>query len=914
MGRALTKTAALIALFFVSGLASLVFETLWLRQAGLVFGNTVWATSITTASFMAGLALGSGIAARVGGRFTQPLRAYAALELVVGAAGLALVFALPVLVSALAPTFRPFLDSPAALNAVRMALAFVLLLVPATAMGATLPIAARALGPLEPDFGRLLGRLYGFNTIGAMAGALAGEVVLIERLGLRGTGVAAASLDLAVATAAFALARSFPAPGREPASAARLGLSGPTWRLLGAAFTCGGILLAFEVVWFRFLLLFLEATSLIFAVLLAVVLGGLALGGLAAAAWLRRDPNAHHRLAGVALLAGATAVLSYAAFPFALASFHRSLMTGFWEVAWFGTRLMLPTCFFSGALFPLLGKALREQIPSEARAAGWLVLANTLGGVFGALLGGFVLLPRLGVEQSLFLLGSTYGVVAALVGLGRGAETWSSKVRIRTLWAPLAAFVAATLLFPHGLMKNHYVPQAMQRWMGDKSQMAAMREGRTETVVYLRRDFLGEPLYYRLITNSISMASTYVGSQRYMGLFAWWPLALHPRPEAALLISFGVGATASALVQSDTLREIDIVDTSSDILEMSRLAIPGAHPLDDPRVRVHVEDGRFFLTTTERTYDIITSEPPPPKEVVSLYTREYFELLRRRLRPGGLATYWLPVAILEPSDFKAIVSAFCAAFSDCSLWTGYGPEWMLAGTEGSFVRPSDEEVGRLWSHPRSGPALRRAGLEAPEQLGSLFIADARQLAELTAGVLPVDDDHPYRITPHRASLRADFYGSFASTAASRDRFAESAVVRALWPDALRERTLAYFGPQAVINRQAWSAYGAAQVGVADARELLLGSALQAPVSWILLSGDAEQEIAARAVLRGADGALAREHLGIGALAARDYAGAERHFAAALAAGAEPARLDPLRALAREAAGAAGTASVTLLTP
>ena len=637
-------------------------------------------------------------------------------------------FAFPALISLLAPVFRPFLSTPAALNAVHMGLAFVLLLVPATAMGATLPIVAQALSPRQPDFGRVLGRLYGFNTIGAVAGAIAGEVLLIERLGIRGTGVVAASLDLAVAAAALALASAFQAPGRDSASDAGLRRSGPAWRFLGAAFICGGILLALEVVWFRFLLLFLEATSLIFAVLLAVVLAGIALGGLAAAAWLRRDPDAHHRVAGVALLAGVTAALSYAAFTGALLSFHRSLMTGFWEVAWFGTRLMLPTCFLSGVLFPLLGKSLREHVPSEARVAGWLTLANTLGGASGALLGGFVLLPRLGVEQSLFLLAATYGVVPALAGLGLRGPAWSRKGRIRTLWATVAAFAAALVLFPHGLMRNHYVPQATRRWMGDQS-----RDG---------RDARGPDRDGRLPAPGLPGRAPVLppGHQLHLhGLHIRGQPALHGPVRlvaARAAPAAGDGAAHQLWRGRDRERARAIGHPASDRRRGHLLRRPGAEPAGHPgrasarrSPRARARRGRALLPHHHEA-DLPTSsppEPPPPKEVVSLYTREYFELsAARRLRPGGLATYWLPVAILEPSDFKAIVRAFCDAFSDCSLWTGYGPEWMLAGTGGSFARPSDEGVGRLWSHPRSGRALRRAGLEVNEQLGTLFIADARQ--------------------------------------------------------------------------------------------------------------------------------------------------------------------------------------------
>jgi spermidine synthase len=164
------------------------------------------------------------------------------------------------------------------------------------------------------------------------------------------------------------------------------------------------------------------------------------------------------------------------------------------------------------------------------------------------------------------------------------------------------------------------------------------------------------------------------------------PLALRSEARDALLISFGVGSTAKALTDSAGLRHIDVVDISREILEMSSIIYPDAgNPLQDKRVDVHVEDGRFFLGTTARKYDLITSEPPPPKVsgVVNLYSREYFTAIREHLNPGGYTSYWLPVYQLEPLDTLAIISAFCAAFDDCSLWAGAGLEWMLLGSNGA---------------------------------------------------------------------------------------------------------------------------------------------------------------------------------------------------------------------------------------
>jgi len=202
-------TPILCGLFFLSGAAALLFETLWFRQAGLAFGNSVWASSLVLSSFMAGLALGNGLMARHGGRIRHPVRLYAGFEAVIALAGVTLVLGLPQLGHWLAPVFRQLLEQPIALNGLRLGSAFVLLLLPATAMGATLPVLVKALLAHDANFGSVLGRLYGWNTLGAVAGAVAGEWFLIEWFGIRGTAVVAGGFDIAAAVVALGLSRRF---------------------------------------------------------------------------------------------------------------------------------------------------------------------------------------------------------------------------------------------------------------------------------------------------------------------------------------------------------------------------------------------------------------------------------------------------------------------------------------------------------------------------------------------------------------------------------------------------------------------------------------------------------------------------------------------------------------------------------
>ena len=197
------------------------------------------------------------------------------------------------------------------------------------------------------------------------------------------------------------------------------------------------------------------------------------------------------------------------------------------------------------------------------------------------------------------------------------------------------------------------------------------------------------------------------------------------------------------------------------MLQLSAVAFPpGSDPLDDPRVRIHIEDGRFFLSTAQPHYDIITSEPPPPKAagIVNLYSQEYFQLIRDRLADGGIATYWLPVYQMEADESRAIIRAFCSAFEDCSLWTGQGLEWMLVGTRGARGPNNPERFASQWHDPVVRERLREAGLESPSQLGALFLADAKTLKELTADDPPLDDDHPHRFVA--ASARPSYSSQY----------------------------------------------------------------------------------------------------------------------------------------------------------
>jgi spermidine synthase len=878
---------------FLSGAAALLFETLWFRQAALAFGNTVWAASLVLAAFMAGLGIGNVWAAHSGGRLTRPVRAYSIIELLIGGTGLAVAWSLPHLGPVFAPLFGPLQGRPLALNTLRFALSSALLMAPAVAMGATLPLLVRGFLAQRPGFGSALGQLYGWNTLGAVAGALAGEGLLISVLGLRGTGLAAAALNAGAALLAWLWAREM--VGADVDARPSPAWAGPaSLGILTSAAVCGAILLAFEVVWFRFMLLFVLGTNTAFAAMLAVVLAGIALGGLVASAILRRLPGAHRAAPLVALLAGTCAVATFSLFRFATRD--PQVTDRFGVVAVLCVPLFFPVAFLSGGLFTLLGAALQERVGEAARATGALTLANTFGATLGSLAAALVLLPRLGLERSFFVLAAGYGI-AALAAWPRG----STRRAVRWVdGAVVLAYVLALAFFPFGLMNRAYLGRVVARFERMGYRLVAQREGLTETAQYLRRDFLGRPLIVSLVTNGHPMSDTSWSARRYMALFSHLPLALRETPPTrALLICYGVGSTARSLVAHRELAEIDVVDISRTVLDMAGLtASPDGNPLEDPRVGVHVEDGRFFLQTTKKRYDLITGEPPPPKHagIVNLYTREHFSLIRERLTDGGMASYWLPMVLLDSRDAKAIVSAFCSVFDDCTLWSGSGLEWILLGSRGASSPVSGSALGRPWREPPVAAELVALGFEGPHSLGATFLGDSEFLEDWVGATPALVDDHPLRISPgypDPGRRDPDILGVMEARR-SRGRFESSAWVRRVWPGELRESTLGAFSEMAALNEGLvpstepwWRTLGKMQE---------LSSSPIGPLLLLSSSPDAQRILrSATSEERASSGALYQQ--AIGELAVGDDAAAERSLAIVLGRNPEAERVAQLRALA-----------------
>lgn len=421
------------------------------------------------------------------------------------------------------------------------------------------------------------------------------------------------------------------------------------------------------------------------------------------------------------------------------------------------------------------------------------------------------------------------------------------------------AWVAALATFPAGSMHELNFTRAVQAYAGDGSKIVATREGTSETIFVMQQQWLGKPVYSRLVTNGFSMSGTATAALRYMKYFVYWPMILHQTPiRRVLVICYGVGATASAATDIASAESIDVVEISRDIVTASdAIYPPDRHPLQDPRVRLHIEDGRNFLQATGERFDLITGEPPPPRTpgAVNIYTREYFQLIYDRLADGGMTTYWVPVARPNPgTDVNTIIRAFCDVFDDCSLWNGTPYDLMLAGTRHAAGPIAETEFARPWVTPGLESKLREVGFESPQQVGATFLGDADYLRALTVSTPPLTDNFPQRLrpVPGRPSLSDPNYASDPHVAAlfqqvidplrARTAFHSSSLVRRLWPDGLIAKTHAFFDVQRVINRVIWEG-GNPLRQIEDLHAVLTQTSLRTLPLWIMGTDEIKERIA-----------------------------------------------------------------------
>lgn len=740
--------AALVAcLFFLSGLAALAYEIVWVRVLGLVVGNSLWATVSVVAAYMGGMAIGSALVTMVAHRLRHHLRAYAVAEALAAIVALATPFAAAALSQVAAGLGAEPLSGWGLPLLGRLAISWAFLALPTIAMGATLPLLVervRVAGELVPR----VATLYALNTLGAVCGIVLAAYVALPNLGERGTLSAAALIGFGVAAVAWTLEGRLPRPSRAPA---RSRLDARGWLAFPALF--GFVALSCELVWTRVLLLHLGSRVYAFALILAVYLGGVALGALMAKR-VRGEPRpalGHWQLALAGALAVQVLLLAHLGDLIgAVVSLLKPAGFGGLQVALavaVGAVLLLPTLAF-GASFPLAVGAYPSR-DSEGSRAGAVAAANTLGGIGGAIVGPLVFVPLFGSQRTLLLLACVSAAAAFVLATAPTAR------RLAVVTAALVT-AGAFLLPPDLILRGAAVVS--------EGETEALWESASATVLVRRIDD-ARGSWRSLELNGVNVAGTSPELWAIQRLQGHLPLLQGIRPERVLHIGFGSGGTAWAVAQHP-VRLIEIAEISPEVLAVSRRYFGDVNHgvLADPRVRVVLNDGRNVLLAEQTTFDAILSDSIHPVYAgnSTLYTREYFQQCARRLADGGVVSMWLPMYSLSRTSFLSILRAFWEVFPGTCVW--YDPLVVNEFTVVTGTRragPVQLRWGEL-GNPALVPTLAEAGASTPEALAAMLLLGPREVAALVTGIAPHVDDMPEveyrsgRILAREQTWRANF--------------------------------------------------------------------------------------------------------------------------------------------------------------
>ena len=705
----------LLPLIAASGFAGLGYEIVWTRQLALGLGTEMMAVLGAVTGFFGGLALGAVVLDRPIRAARSPWVAYALLETVIGVWGLICVLLLPAAGRWLAPLLGPD-PAPIVLWSASFALPMLVLLPATMAMGGTLTALERMIGSAWRD-DRVSAGIFGANTAGAVAGCLASAFLLLPTLGLAGTLVVLAAVNIICALSVLAIGRG---QGAAPLPPARPGLV-PA-RLFVTLFATGLLGICFEILVVRLAAQVMQDTIFTFAGLLAAYLLGAALGGLA---WQRigrgtRDGDLAMLLAGTALSCLATGLLAPAISGIAEAAADRGIAG---ELAVAAALFLLPSALM-GATFGVLAQQMRDLKGS----LGWAVGINGVGACLAPLACALLLIPALGAWMALVIVAIGYLLLMPLRGRS-------------LLWAAVPSALAAFMLLR---------PAPSMIRLPDGGALLALQEGPMVTASVVN-DAAG--VRYLEVNGRFRMGGT--SSVRSDYRQAMLPLLLHPAPQRALFLGLGTGAT---LIGGTKMPDLSVqgVELSREVVDLLPWFVA---PADLAHATITVADARRFVVSDLRSYDVIIADlfHPALDGSGALYTTEPFAATRRRLAAGGIFCQWLPLYQLDAPSLRAIIRSFLAVYPQGSAWLNHfsvrTPMLALIGPRDGGGPDAANFAARLRA-PATAAATAAFGFADAIDLAGQFVAGPRSLAAY-AGDGPLNtDDYPFVTFDAERNVRA----------------------------------------------------------------------------------------------------------------------------------------------------------------
>ena len=746
----------LTLLFAGSGCAALIYEVVWFQLLQLVIGSSALSLGVLLGTYMGGMCLGSVLLPRVIGRYSHPLRVYAWIEFGIGVCGLLVLFIVPRLNDVYASIASAVGVSGFAGILLRGLIAAVCLIPPTLLMGASLPAMARWVEANPTGVGAL-GLFYGGNIAGAVAGAVLAGFYLLRLYDMAIGTYAAVAINVAVGLGALVLARfagdwpreaamvTAPQVSETPADSLprRSGMQDSAWAVYASIALSGLCALGAEVVWTRELSLMLGATVYTFSIILAVFLAGLGIGS-AGGAVLAKRVNGRIAL-GICqfLLVAATAWAAYTiSILIPSPDFDPTLLTA--PLAIFKLDLIrcawaiLPAAMLWGASFPLALAALAEA--KDQSDAGTLVgttyAANTLGGIVGALAFSMILIPAFGTkaaERWLILL-SALAALMAFTPLVR-----KSKISAVLALATLILGVAATWTVQDVPWLAMAYGRRMNEYRDYQSTLLYLGEGRNSSIAVSQYP---SGVRYFHVSGKVE-ATTEQFDMRLQRMLGHLSALLVKTPESVLVVGFGAGVTAGTFTQHPAVKHITISEIEPLVPAASSqyFKVQNYDVFHDPRTRVFYDDARHFVLTSNEKFDVITSDPIHPwvKGTSTLYSKEYFELCKRHLKPGGVVTQWVPLYGSDPETIKSELATFFEVFPHGTIWnsdaTNKGYDVVLVGRAEQAPIDLDALDARMRrpDHTKVAVSLAEVGLGSAFDLMSTYAGRDDELRPWLAG-------------------------------------------------------------------------------------------------------------------------------------------------------------------------------------
>lgn len=744
-----------LACFFVSGAAGLIYQVCWVRILSLVFGNTVYAVSMVVAGFLSGLAIGSRYWGKKTDDSKYPLKMYVLMEAGIAISALAVTLLITVLDNAIVSVMTPESVVGGGWLIIRFVLVFIILLPPTMLMGGTLPVMGKMItGSLE-GVGLSISSIYAFNTYGAMVGSFLSGFILIPQLGLWGAITIAICLNVVVAAVVWftkdemkvaapdveVRAKSAPKPKKmkeqtrreDPAGAVHPVSRG---RALALFFLAGFCSMAFEVLWTRAFSVSFKSTVYLFSNLLTVFLLGMAFGSWFFGKYLDKlkDPMWLFGLAevGIGLLGLASIGVLAKSVDMAM-----SFRTMFGEMTLTTDAIVmfivmtltfaLPTILM-GLAYPLICRVTTKDISVLGENMGGVYAVGTVGGIVGALVSGFALIPFIGLQKSIIAVSAVAmiaGYIAILASSKRKAVTWV---------VPASVFMILITVALTGIFN---VDMGVGLKIGDK--LLFTQEDAIGTVKVAQEKNNGSLM---LLVNSYQLATSGDVAVR----FGHMPLMLKPDTEDVLVISLGSGITSGAVGGHPGVKNIDCVEIVPSLVDVQRFFEKDNHNITkDKRFHLTIWDGGHYVRMTKKKYDLVIADlfQPDSAGEGSLFTLEHFRHVKAALKPGGAMAQWLPLYQLSPDNLKVILRTFATAFDHVTVWYGdvnsEQPTLLLMGSSEPLSLRPDKLAATL-----EIPSVKKDMLESSDPLSflSFYVMDRAGVMDFTQGAELNTDNRP----------------------------------------------------------------------------------------------------------------------------------------------------------------------------